>query len=105
MSVSETKGSLDSIYFFLRGVWAKVLPAADLDALLVLPSRSTLEAALAAFLDVCLLGVTVWDKALAELVFVVLEVDLERSVLEADFAAFLLVVFLFLAMGNIILNK
>jgi len=50
--------------FFLAGVWARALPAADLDVLLVRPSFSVLEAAVAAFLEVVFLGALVWESAL-----------------------------------------
>lgn len=41
--------------FFLEGLCAKALPAAVFEAFPVRPSRRTLEAAVAARLDVCLL--------------------------------------------------
>lgn len=55
-----------SSYFFLGllGVCESALPAADFDCLEVLPSHKVLEAALAALVPVCLLGVPDWDKAL-----------------------------------------
>ena len=42
--------------YFLPLACDKALPAADLDAALVRPSRSTLEAAVATRADVCSLG-------------------------------------------------
>ena len=86
----------NSHYFFLRpAFWARALPAADFDALLVLPSRSVFEAALAAFDDVCLAGDFLWERALPaadfdfELVFLLLRV------FDALLAAFRPVTFLF----------
>lgn len=45
---------MGSYLVFLEALWERALPAAVFDALEVLPSRSTLEAALAALLEVCL---------------------------------------------------
>ena len=69
----------------------RALPAADFDALLVLPSRKTFDAALAAFFEVTLLGAFVWDKALPAAVLDLEPVDLLRSVFDALLAAFGLV--------------
>jgi hypothetical protein len=74
--------------------WDRVLPAADFDALEVLPSLKVLDAALAALVEVCFLGAFVWDKALPEDAFEVLPVDLLLSVFDALDAAFLPVTFL-----------
>jgi len=48
----------------LDGLWERALPAADFDFLLVLPSRRTLDATLAALFDVTFFGAFVWDRAL-----------------------------------------
>ena len=87
--------SLVSDYFFFldEGLWARVLPAADFDALLVLPSRRTFDAALAALFEVTLLGAFVWDKALPAAVLDLRPVNLLRSVFDALLAAFGLVTF------------
>lgn len=49
------------LYFFFLpdGRWERALPAPDFVALLVLPSRRTFEAALAAFLEVTFFGALV----------------------------------------------
>lgn len=70
-----------------------MLPAADFDALLVLPSRKTFDAALAALFEVTLLGAFVWDKALPAAVLDLRPVDLLLSVFDAFLAAFGLVTF------------
>ncbi len=70
-----------------------MLPAADFDALLVLRSRNTFDAALAAFSDVTRLGAFVWDNALPAAVLDLRPVDLLRSVFDALLAAFGLVTF------------
>ena len=70
-----------------------MLPAADFDALLVLPSRKTFDAALAAFFEVTLLGAFVCDKALPAAVLDLRPVDLLLSVFDALLAAFGLVTF------------
>ena len=74
---------------------ANALPAADLEVLLVLPTRRVFEAAVAAGFDVCFLGAFLCESALpaADLDFD--PVDLLFKVLEAADAAFLLVTFLF----------
>ena len=54
--------------FYLRR-WERALPAADLDAADVRPSRSTLDAAVAADLDVDSMGLRVCVSALAAAVF------------------------------------
>jgi hypothetical protein len=63
--------------------------------LLVRPSRRVLEAAFAAFADVCRLGVPVWERALPLAVLDFDPVDLFLSTEEALPAAFFPVVFLF----------
>lgn len=84
-------------YFFFAGFEAffcdRALPAADLEVALVLPSRSVLEAALAAFADVVSLGALVWVSALPAADFDALPVDPLDSVFEALVAAALLVSF------------
>lgn len=82
------------------GVCVSVLPAADLEAFEVLPSRSVFEAADAAFRPVCRFAVPVWDSALADEVLVLPPVLLLRSVFEALDADFLPVVSLLRAMLN-----
>ena len=82
-------------FFFRDGVCAKALPAADLDALLVRPSDSVLEATDAAFLLVCFFGAPVWANALPAADLDFLPVDLDVSVCEAFLATDLLVTFLF----------
>jgi hypothetical protein len=77
-----------------------VLPAADLDDFDVLPSRSVLEAADAAFLPVWRFGVPVCESALADDVLVFFEVLLLRSVFDALDADFLPVVSLLRAMAD-----
>lgn len=74
-----------SSYFFVDlGVCASVLPAADLELLLVRPSRRVLEAALAAVFDVWRFGVPVCESALPLAVF---DLELvERFVREFDAA-------------------
>lgn len=63
-------------FFFLEGVCAKALPAAVLDALPVLPSRKTCEAADAARGEVCFL--------FAGIVIVICTVFLFRGVIVSD---------------------
>ena len=84
------------IYLFLRlfSRWESALPAADLEALLVRPSRNVFDAAVAAFVEVVFFGALRCDKALPEDVFVVLPVLLLRSVFDADEPAFFPVTFL-----------
>ena len=82
-------------FFFLLGVWARALPAADFAALEVLPSRNVADAALAAFGPVWRFGVPVWDKALPDAVLDLAPVLLLVIVLEALVAALVPVVFLF----------
>ena len=72
-----------------------MLPAADLDVLLVRPSVSVLEAAVAASGLVCFLGFDVCDSALAAADLDVLPVALDASVFDAFVATDLLVVFVF----------
>jgi len=72
---------------FLDGLWERALPAADFDFLLVLPSRRTLEAELAAFFEVTFFGALVCDNALPEAAFDLLPVFLLRRVFEAFLAA------------------
>lgn len=78
-------------YFFRFGVCDKAEPAADLEALLVRPSRSAFEAALAALVLVCFFGALVWLNALPAAFFDVVPVFFERRVLDALLAAFGLV--------------
>jgi len=75
------------LFFLLDCLWERALPAADFDFLLVLPSRRTLDAALAALFEVTLFGALVWDRALPEAVFDLVPVFLLRRVLEALLAA------------------
>ena len=70
-----------------------MLPAADLDVLLVRPSFRTFEAALADFTDVDFLGTLVCDSALPAALFDFELVDLLAKVFDALEAAFLLVTF------------
>ena len=70
-----------------------MLPAADFDFLLVLSSRRTLDAALAALFEVTFFGAFVCDRALPAEVLDFDPVDLLRSVFDAFFAAFGLVTF------------
>ena len=55
--------------FLLDGLCERVLPAADFDSFLILPSRRTFEAALAALFEVPFFGVLVSERALPEAVF------------------------------------
>jgi len=82
-------------FFFLLGVWARALPAADFAALEVLPSRNVADAALAALELVCRFGAPVWDKALPDKALDLAPVLLLVSVFEALDAALVPVVFLF----------
>lgn len=90
------------LYFLLRllGVCESVLPAADFDFFEVLPSRKVLEAALAAFLPVCLFGVPVWDRALPDEVLDFDPVPLLVRFFDALEDAFLPVVLLFVAISD-----
>ena len=83
-------------FFFLAAFsrWDKALPAAVLDALLVRPSRRTLDAVEAAFAEVFFLGALVWLRALPAAVFEPFPVDLLVMVFEALEAAFFPVTFL-----------
>jgi hypothetical protein len=74
-------------YLFLARAWASVLAAAVFAAALVLPSRRTFEAALAAAGDVTSSGVLVCASALAAASFTAL-LDELRSAFEAALAAF-----------------
>ena len=78
-------------FFLLDGLCERALPAADFDFLLVLPFRRTLEAALAALLEVAFFGALVWEKALPEAVLDFEPVFALRRVFEAFLAAFGLV--------------
>lgn len=73
--------------------WDNALPAADLEALLVRPSRIVLDAAEAAFAEVVFLGALVWLKALPDAVFELLPEDLLVRVFDALDAAFFPVTF------------
>lgn len=66
----------------------RALAAADLEAVLVRPSRSTLEAALAALDDVVFFGAPVWESALPAVVLDFPPVELLRNVADALDAAF-----------------
>jgi len=66
-------------------------PAADFDVVLVLPSRSTLDAAVAAFLLVVSVRVFDWVNALPAADFDAFPVDFDESVFAAALAAFGLV--------------
>jgi hypothetical protein len=70
----------------LSVAWERALPAADFAALLVLPSRSTFEAAFADPPDVTSLGAFVCVSALPAALFTVLLVEV-RSAFDALFAA------------------
>jgi len=83
-------------FFFLLGFCANALPAADFDALLVLPSLRVFEAEVAAFADVCFLGALVCESALPAAAFDFVAVDLLVKVLDELVAAFLPVTFLFM---------
>ncbi|MCX6177778.1 MAG: hypothetical protein NT163_00085 [Chlorobiales bacterium] len=78
------------VYFLFRLVafCESALPAADFDALLVLPSLSTFEAAVAAFALVCFFGDLVCDNALAAAALELVPVDLLVRVFDALVAAF-----------------
>jgi hypothetical protein len=82
-------------YFFfpLFSLWDKALPAADLEALLVRPSFSTLDAAEAALAEVVFWGALVWLRALPDAVLELLPVDLLVRVFAALKAAFFPVTF------------
>jgi hypothetical protein len=81
-------------YFFpFAGFCANALPAALFAALLVLPSPKTLEAALAAFDDVTLVGALVCDNALPAAVFDFEAVLVLVKVFDALEAAFVPVTF------------
>lgn len=77
---------------FLPRACVSALPAAVFAALLVRPSRNTLDADFAAFGEVVSWGAFACVSALAAAVFTVLLVDVRRA-LEAARAALLLVVF------------
>jgi hypothetical protein len=72
---------------------ANALAAADFEAALVRPSRSTEDAAVAAFEDVVFAGAPVWERALAAAVLEREPVDALLRVCEALVAAFVPVVF------------
>ena len=85
-------------YFFRAfrdGLCESALPAADLEVLLVRPSRSVFDAADAALLEVTFFGAFRCDSALPAEDFDVRPVDFPRNVLEALLAAGFLVVLLF----------
>jgi hypothetical protein len=79
--------------FFALGFCAKALPADDLDALLVRPSRRTFDAALAALSEVVFFGAFVCDSALPAADFDDLPVGVDFRVFEADFDALFPVTF------------
>ena len=76
------------------GFWDNALAAADLEALLVRPSRSVFEAAVAALDEVCFAGAFLWDSALPAADFDFDPTDLPFNVFEALDAAFFPVTFL-----------
>ena len=80
--------AISPFYFLFDGLCDRALPAADLDFSPVLPSRRTLDAALAAFFEVTLFGALVWDKALPAAVLDFDPVDLLRRDCDALLAAF-----------------
>ena len=80
--------------FFFEGVCDSALPAADFDALLVRPSLSVFDAAVAAVLLVCFDDVLACESALAAAVFDVIPIDPEVNVFDAFDAALLLVTLL-----------
>lgn len=80
---------VQSAYFFFLGrAWDSALPAADFELALVRPSRSTLDAALAAVEEVTFLGALVCESALPPAVLEVLLVLLLAIVFDAADAAF-----------------
>ena len=88
--------SAKKFYYYFFGFVAfyeRALPAADLDDLLVLPSLSTFEAAVAALVLVCFAGDLVCDNALAAAILELAPVDLPDRVFDALVAAFVLVTF------------
>lgn len=78
---------LPYFFFLVDGRWARALPAADFEDLLVRLSFRTEDAARAAFLDVTLRGAFVCDSALPAALFDLAPVDLFWRVDEAFFAA------------------
>lgn len=74
-------------FFFGEGFWARALPAADFDVLLVRLSRKTFDAALAAFEEVTFFGAFVCDNALPADVLDLAPVLLFRIVFDALLAA------------------
>lgn len=87
--------SLSAVDLVLCPFWARALPAADFELLLVRPSLSVLDAAEAAFEEVCFFGADFWERALPAAVFDVLPVEPLVSVFAALEAAFCPVLFLF----------
>ena len=69
--------------FFFDVFWARALPAALFEDLLVLPSRKTDEALLATFLDVVFLGAFVWLSALPAAALDFFPVLFDRRTFEA----------------------
>lgn len=78
---------IDITHFFFPLAWLKALPAADFDDLLVLPSRRTVEAALAASGEVTFLGAFVCESALPAADFDFDPVEVDRRVSEELLAA------------------
>jgi hypothetical protein len=77
---------------FLLRVWESAEPATDFDAELVRPSRSTFEAAVAAFFDVTFVGLT-WASVLPAALFDAFPVEALDKTLDAFLATFGFVVF------------
>lgn len=71
-----------------RRIGLTARPAADFEAALVRPSRSTWEAAVTARADVCSLGAAFWVNALPAAVFEAAPVDPLDRTFDADDAAF-----------------
>ncbi|HEX6037898.1 hypothetical protein [Longimicrobium sp.] len=69
------KRTRENRYFLPLLFWESALAAADLEVALVRPSWSTLEAAVAALLDVLLAGALVCERALPAAFFEFAPVD------------------------------
>jgi hypothetical protein len=87
-AAAESTVQQDQLYFFFLepGRWESALAAADFDALLLRPSRSTLDALEAAFFEVTL-EVLLCDIAEPAADFDALPVELPLRVVEALVAA------------------
>ena len=90
-----------SYFFFAFSRCDRALAAAVLDVLLVRPSVSTLEAAVAAGAEVVFFGEAVWLKALAAAVLDLGAVTLLVRVFDALVAAFGPVTFAIILSSNI----